>query len=291
MATSAFPAGRAGPVLAACVALLALCAGAALGQDAEDVEYLPRDTFTEQRFQEGNAITFCYNSDGMMAAFEQDVARAIGETLLIEARTVPVPEMHMTTPPLDHRIPIMPVQLYILLAQHCSGLIGYALAPNNLDWLHLTQPYMSSRYVLVAAEPSYRTLADVPYDRPIGSRGLSVADNRLINFLAARPEGQRWHRFPYYTNDVVLERVLDGTTGAGLIWEPGLYYATDGDPEAAGLHVLEEMPFEAPPVEIGIATRSDNTYLNNQLSEAIAALVNDGTIDALMRKHNLLPVE
>ncbi len=268
-------------------AAVALSATAVVAQDGDDIMYLPRDTYRERLFQEGNTITFCYNPDAMMAAFEQDVARAIGDALLVDVSIITMPDPLMTTPPLDHRHPLMPVQLFVLLAEHCSAFMGYALTGHEPDWLMLTRPYMRSNYVLLVTDPTYSRLEDVPYDRPVGARGMSTIDNRLINFNQARPEAQRWQRHPYYTNDVVMARVQDGTVGAGLVWEPALYFATEGDPEAHGFRIIRNMPFEAPPLEIGIATRSNNTYLNNLLSDAIAALLQDGTIDRLLEAHHL----
>jgi polar amino acid transport system substrate-binding protein len=96
---------------------------------------------------------------------------------------------------------------------------------------------------------------------------------------------------PYFSNDLVLERVADGTAGAGLVWETALTFATDGNPSEAGYHVLEGLPFQVPSIEIGIATRTEDRYLNEILSGAINALLADGSIERLMREHHLLPVD
>ncbi|RUT31059.1 transporter substrate-binding domain-containing protein [Arsenicitalea aurantiaca] len=262
--------------------------GAATGQD---VQYIPRDMYVERLQREGNAITFCYNADGMMAGFELDLARAIGDALLVEVSTRPIPGTQITTPPLDHRLPLLPDQLFVLLAEDCSALLGYALSSSNPEWLSVTRPYFSSDTLLVVADPEYRTLDDVPLDRPVGARGMSMADNRLIMYLQARSADRRWHRHPYFNNEVVLERLADGTIGAGLVWAPALYVHTDGDPEAAGFHVISPMPFPTPQVEIGIATRSDNSYLNVTLGAAIQQLLDEGTIADLLARHRLVPAD
>jgi polar amino acid transport system substrate-binding protein len=223
----------------------------------------------------------------MMADFEVDLAAAIGDVLLLDAHAVPLPDANITTPPLDFRLPLLGEQVFIVLADRCAAILGFGLSDSVPEWLLVTRPYMQTRTVLVTTDPQLRSLAEVPYDRPIGARGMSVADNRLINFLQARPEDQRWKRFPFFSNQVVMDMLRDGTIGVGLIWEPALYFATGGDPESQGFHVLQEMPFDAPAVELGIATRSDERYLNEQLSGAIEALQADGTIDRLLREHNL----
>lgn len=269
--------------------LVAFTGASALAQD--DPIFIPRDTFGEHRLQEGNALTLCYNSSGMMADFEVDLARAIGDVLLLEAQAVRLPDANITTPPLDFRLPLLGEQVYIMLAERCAAIMGFGLGDSVPEWLLVTRPYVETRTVLVTMDPAIRTLADLPFDRPIGARGMSVADNRLINFLQARPADQRWRRFPFFSNQVVLDKLRDGSIGVGLIWEPALYYATGGDPEGEGFYILEDMPFAAPAVELGIATRSDERYLNEQLSGAIAALQADGTIDRLLRAHNLSAAE
>lgn len=272
--------------LFACIGgLLASSATASLGQD--DPNFIPRDTFHERLERDGNSLNICYNPDGMMAGFEVDLIGALGQALLIDTRAIPLPGTQITTPPLDFRLPVLPEQLYIILAERCSAVIGFLLSSSTPDWLSVTRPYMQTRTVLIAGDPAINSLDDVQFDRPIGSRAMSMADNRLISFLQARPEGRKWRRFPFFSNEVVLEQIRDGKVGAGLIWEPALYFATDGDPAGAGFHVLPEVPFQVPPIEIGIVTRSNETYLNNLLSEGIASLLGDNAVDRLLQKHNL----
>ena len=75
------------------------------------------------------------------------------------------------------------------------------------------------------------------------SRSMSTADNRLASYLRSLPEAKRWVRRPYYNNERVLQKLDDGSTGAALVWEPALYFATEGDPEAAGYRQLP-LPFQ-----------------------------------------------
>jgi polar amino acid transport system substrate-binding protein len=265
-----------------------LLAAFTLAASAQEVQYIPRDLYSEQLLRDGNTITFCYNPDGMMADFEIELAEAIGSVLLVEANAVPLPNTQLTTPPLDYRLPLMPEQLFIVFAETCDALLGYALSASNPEWLSSTRPYMQTGTVVVVKDAAYQSLEDVPLDRPIGARAMSPSDNRLIGFIQARPEAQRWRRFPYYDNQIVMQRVLDDTLGAGIVWEPALYFFTDGDPAAAGFRILD-LPFQTPSVDIGISTRSDNSYLNTTLSTAIEELVADGTIERLLQEHHLAP--
>src|SRR5690606_20714041 len=102
------------------------------------------------------------------------------------------------------------------------------------------------------------------------------------------PETKRWVRRPYYNNERVLEKLNDGSIGAALVWEPALYFATNGDPEAAGYHQLP-LPLQERRPEIATATRSHNTYLNSIPGAAIEELIADGTLAEMIDRHHLGP--
>lgn len=247
-----------------------------------------RDIFHESLQRDGNQISFCYDPRGMLADFHLDLAAAIGDALLTEVTTVPLPpRLGIEPPPYDYRLPLLPDHIFVLLAERCVGLLGYALSPRLPEWLMVTRAYMSAPMLLVTRDAGFNRLEDLPVDQPIGTRSMSTADNRLINFIQARPAEERWRRFPYFSNDVVLDKLADGTIGMGLVWEPALYYLTDGDPEAEGIRILPQMPFASEPVELGIGIRTQDTYLNTMLGQAIAALEADGTIAALLAEHKL----
>jgi polar amino acid transport system substrate-binding protein len=275
----------------ACIVALAKTLGIVGTAVAQEIGP-PTDTYREHLQQEGNRISFCYDQNGMMADFNVDLAHAIGDALLAEIRLVELPAMlGIRTPPYDYRLPVFPDQLYLFLAERCSGMLGFGVAPNIPEWLMVTQPYMEAPMVLVSTDPNITRLEDLPVDRPIGTRSMSTADNRLINYLLARPDDSRWRRFPYFSNDVVLEQLKDGNIGLGLVWEPALYYITDGDPVSAGFHVLSALPFSAEPIQLGIGIRVQDAYLNSLLGEAIAALREDGTVRELLVEHRLAPAD
>lgn len=260
---------------------------AALAQVQQDGSGVPRDLFTEQLRQQGNSVTFCYNPDGMMAEFEKELADAIASVLLVEPDLFALERSVLPQPPLDHRLPYQNAQMFVALAQDCDALMGFSLSPSNPDFILVTAPYMVTPTDLVTIDPAANRLEDFPEGSVIATRGLSLADNALINFL--KPQGDRWVRTSYRNNQDVLEAALGGTVAAAFVWEPALYVATGGEPALYGLRVIEDPPFTIRPLETGIATRSDNTYLNQLLTDAIAALQADGTVTALMEKHLLKP--
>lgn len=252
------------------------------------IDVVPRDLYSDQLRQNGNSVTFCYNPDGMMADFEQELAETIGSVLLVEPVIKPMGNSRIPTNPLDYRLPYLPDAVFVMLAESCDVLLGYVLARSVPDWLLLTRPYMSSGNLLVTREADIKTIADLPLDQRIGSRSLSVSDNRLSAYLASLPTDQRWKRATLYHNQRIIEQLESGQIGAAVIWEPALYFATDGDPEAAGYHILP-LPFVDRRTEIGMATRSNNTYLNSILGEAIGEIIADGSLDELIQRHKLGP--
>lgn len=265
---------------------LSLVAAPAQAQPLTDV--VPRDLYTDRLLQDGNSISFCYNPDGMMAGFEQELAQAIGSVLLVEPKLVEMTNPRIATNPLDYRLPFLKEAIYILLAEKCDVIMGYVLATSVPDWLLLTRPYLSTGNVLVTKLDGVTSIDQLPIDQRIGTRSMSVSDNRLQAFIATRPREQRWKRSTLYHNQRILEQLESGQIGAAVIWEPALYFATDGDPEAAGYHILP-LPFVDRPTEIGLATRSNNTYLNSTLGQAISELIADGTLDELVQSFNLGP--
>lgn len=255
---------------------------------AQSVEVVPRELYQERMRQEGNKLVFCVNPQGILAEFERDLAQAIGQSLLADVEFYEIGENDWPTRPLpyDYRLVLTEQQMFIMLAQECDGFLGFLLSTSNPAWLSVTRPYLSARTVLATRdEPT--ALTDLPHGETIGVRMMASGDNRLIQYLAAQPEDQSWNRTPYPDNQLLLERLSDGTVAAAMIWEYGLFGATGGDPAAAGYSYTYDLPFPVDPIEIGIATRTEDSYLNGLLSDAIAALEADGTIDDLLRQNGL----
>ena len=272
-------------VRSVCAVALLLCIPAQ-AQPITDV--VPRDLYTDTLRQNGNSITFCFNPDGMMAGFEQELADTIGSVLLTEVDVKPLKPNGVPTNPLDFRLPYLPQQLFVVLVEDCDAIMGFVLSRSIPNWASVTRPYLSTGSNLITRDAALTALDDLPLDQRIATRSLSLSDNRLASFLRTRPEGQRWVRTPLYSNQRVLERLDAGEVGAAIVWEPALYFATDGEPEAAGYHILP-LPFVDRRTEIGIATRSNNTYLNSILGDAIGELISDGTLDEMVQRFHLGP--
>jgi len=270
------------------VATLAAIAIANVGFAFAQFEDMPpRDVYRERGRTRGNQIALCVNSAAMMASFDKALGEQISSRLLLTPNVIEIKTWHPTEP-LDYRIPLSFEEIYIEFAERCDGFMGFTLAQGYPSWLIITRPYLSTRVVLAATSPEFRKLADIPVNRPIGTRMLGGVDNQLIVYLQSLPEKSRWQRQAYFNNKMLLDRLLDRTVAAAFVWEPALYRATDGDPESKGIHVISP-PFALSQTELGIGLRSNDTYLATTLGQAIDSLRVDGTIDRLLAEHNLAP--
>jgi polar amino acid transport system substrate-binding protein len=274
-----------GAVATAALALLLLgCAERAFAQ-FEDMP--PRDVYRERGRTRGDQVALCVNGAAMMAPFDKALAQHIASRLLLNPNIIEVKHWRPTEP-LDYRLPLSFEEVFIELAERCDGFMGFTLTQGYPSWLTITRPYVSTRTVLAAASPAVRRIADIPTDRPLGTRMLGAVDNQMIVYLQSLPEKSRWRRIPYVNNKQLLDRLLDHTVEAAFVWEPALYRATGGDPESKGIHLIPA-PFELTETEFGIALRSNDTYLATTLGQAIDSLRSDGTINGLLVEHMLAP--
>jgi len=271
------------PVISAMLAALLCIASSAAG--AQGVEVPPRDVYQDRGRGQSNKVALCVNGDAMMASFESALAREIASVLLLTPAVIEI-KAWRPTEPLDYRLPLMLEEIYIQFAERCDGFMGFTLAQGYPEWMAITRPYLVTRTVIATNATNVRKLADVPVNRPLGTRILGGVDNQVIMYLQSLPEKIRWSRLTYYNNKVLIDRLLDGTVAAAFVWEPALYRATGGKPEAAGLHTIPS-PFALYETEFGIAVRAHDTFLNTMLGQAIDALRADGTIDRLLAEHGL----
>jgi polar amino acid transport system substrate-binding protein len=268
----------------AVVLALFLCAGAAV---AQGLDMPPRDVYQDRGRGQGNKIALCVNGAAMMASFESALARELASALLLTPTVIEI-KTWRPTEPLDYRLPLTLEDIYIEFAERCDGFMGFTLAQGYPEWMTITRPYLTTRTVLVTTSAEYRKLADMPASRPLGTRILGGVDNQAIMYLQSLPEKGRWQRLGYYNNKILIDRLFDGTVGAAFVWEPALYRATSGKPEAAGLHIIPS-PFEPMQTDIGIGLRSHDAFLSVTLGQAIDSLRADGTIDRLLVQHGLAP--
>ena len=87
------------------------------------------------------------------------------------------------------------------------------------------------------------------------------------------------------TDEAALRAVLRGTAGAALVWAPSLWGLQASAPEIGKLRVIAPAPLPVSTVDIGAALLANETFLRSNVDQAIASLVADGTIQAILTSH------
>lgn len=261
------------------IALLLIIAVPSLASAQSDLPPVPPEFYDGWRRVGSNEITYCIDLSSPTLEFNRQAGAAIADALLLGHAYFEIDPTY----PIDAQGYLE--DLFVWLTDDCDAFMGVSLGSTTLPgWMTITRPYASFRYVLVAADENIATLRDVPLDALIGSQMVSAGDRALIAFLQARPEADRWRRIPYADNALMLERLKDGTLGAMLMWEPTLFDLTDGDPAAAGVHIIDPAPFQDTWVAVGMVLRQQEAFVREQIDAAIEALVDDGTFAALLEQ-------
>jgi polar amino acid transport system substrate-binding protein len=173
---------------------------------------------------------------------------------------------------------------YRLLIQHCDVLFGFKLVPDVYpDWVTITRPYYRSQYIYLAANPDWHALRDMPVNRPIGATVGTRADMRLSQYLLAVTSDKRWDKYPMASDEAALQAVLQGTTGAALVWAPTLWALHRSNAELGRLHELAPSPLPVSTADVGAILLSKQVFLRISLDRAIASLTSDGTIAGILK--------
>lgn len=175
--------------------------------------------------------------------------------------------------------------VYGIMVRHCDLHMGFKLIPEGYgEWATLTRAYYETRYVFVTADPDIQSLADLEPPRPIGATVGTSAHIRLVSYLTALPQEERWPTYPMGSNDLALESLLDGTVDVALVWAPSLWAKQREDAAYAGLHIIDPTPLPPTTMGVGALMLSDETFLRTAVDEAIAALADDGTIAGILEE-------
>lgn len=243
------------------------------------------DEFLRFERRIGNDIHFCLNMDSSLAGFDRAVAHALADVLLTGAVIYEIKAPFTSPYPYDYRILADEGEVFIAVHNECDGLLGFHLPQTGTipEWLTVTRPYYSSRYVLAVASETYDRLSDIPVGAAIGSQIGSAGDAQFRAYNNALPASNRWRLRALPDNGLLVDWLLDGAVEGIIVWEPALVMATDPD---AGVRIVET-PFAIAKLDFSIALQSDSLYLRSLLDSAIAALLEDGVIDELMAEFDL----
>ncbi len=153
------------------------------------------------------------------------------------------------------------------------------------QWLAITRPYYRTSYVLATTDAGWKSLADMPKSKAIGATIGTSADLRLIQYLQALPAEQRWSRFPMGSDELALKALLRGTVSVALVWGPSFWALQKSDPALAGLRLISLKPLPESAVGVGAVLLANETFLRSSVDDAIASLVADGSIGAILDRN------
>lgn len=271
------------PILALAVVFVTTLAAA---QDLRELGASDNEIRNQRRVT-GNSLTFCVNAGSVMADFDRDLAAALAGALLLEHQIVEL-TTEPPVPPYDFQLPLDDLAIFRLLARSCDAIVGFSLLSNYPDWLTPSPPYLTTPTILAVRGGSYASLNDVPRSKLVGTRSSSLADNYFGMYLRALPEGQRWERVFYLGNQQLIERLVDQSVDAILVWEPAILTFKRDNPNIP-IDLIDNLPFPIEPSQFALALRPQERFINLALSDAIHALQADGTIDRLAEEHGLIP--
>lgn len=245
---------------------------------AEEPEFYDRpfaqDQWTLGRRVDDSVLRYCIDSRDPDWEVAGEIADAIAQALLLEPQRYVV-ERGLVVEDIT--------KVYGILLKHCDIYMGFKLIPGGYsDWATVTRAYYEARYVFVTDSPEVKSLAEVAPDRPIAATLGTMAHIRLVAYNSALPRKDRRPTYPMGTNELALEKLLDGTVDVALVWAPTLWAMQRREPDAARLRVIAPDPL--PPTELGVGALllSNQDFLRAAVDEAIAALGRDGTIDAIL---------
>lgn len=250
---------------------------------------LPPGILEQTRQLADNSIRFCINTASVLAPLDRAVAQAIADALLLDAEFYAV-ETPFAIVPYDFRIPFPARELYVIFNNHCDAFMGMRLSVGNMpEWMTISQPYFTTRAVVATADAAIDDWEALPDGASIASRMAAPGDVALTAYLRSLPEFGRPTRIPYPDYGLAIARLLDGSAAAAFVWEPALWFATDGAPEAGGVAHVFEPPFAVPPIAFGVAFFADDSFTRGLVDTALVALDQSGALAAVIEREVPVP--
>jgi polar amino acid transport system substrate-binding protein len=238
----------------------------------------------EWRFgtHEANAtLNYCIDARDPDWQVAREIAAAVAAALLLQAKEYLVGDDPRTADMSGEDLD----DTYRLLIQHCDVAFGFKLVPDAYPaWITITRPYYRASYLYIAADPTWKSLGDMPVTRAIGATIGTGADMRLSQYILAIPAGQRWEKYPMASDEAALRGVISGTTGAALVWAPAFWALCKTDPAFAKLREIRPTPLPVSTADIGAILLSKQSFLRSSIDQAIASLTKDGTIGGILRQ-------
>ncbi len=228
-------------------------------------------------------LSYCIDARDPDWPVARAIAAAVASALLLRTQEYFIGEDPATTDMSGEDLD----DTYRLLLHHCDVAFGFKLVPDAYPaWLTITRPYYRAAYIYVVADPAWKSLADMPVTRVIGATVGTSADMRLSQYILAVPAGKRWDKYPMASDEAALRAVINGTTGAALVWAPAYWALRKTDPAFAHLGEIQPTPLPVSTADIGAILLSKQSFLRSNIDQAIASLTKDGTIADILREQD-----
>ena len=258
------------PAATTTIATITLCGCPAF---AQDTPYVP-DEWKYGRRQAGSTLQYCLDIRDPDLPIARKIGQAIAQALLLEPKPHELGQ-NSVGEDLDN--------LYRVFLESCDVYLGFKLIPDAYpQWLAVTRPYYRTSYVLVTANTQWKSLADMPHAQAIGATIGTSGDIRLIQYLQALPADSRWSRFPMGSDELALRALLRNTIGAALVWGPSFWALRQSESDFAKLRIISSKPLPDSTVDVGATLLTRESFLRNNVDQAIAALTADGTIQSIL---------
>ncbi len=262
------------------LALILISTSAAFAQSSG----IPPEEMNNTRRLAGDSINVCFDVTSLGRPFDEAVAKAIGDALFLQVNVIEGFGGFPLTGDgfLD--------ELTLAMNNTCDMFMGVSVSTNTpvSEAFSLTRPYATIPFVLVVADPTWTSLNDIPKDERLGTAMASMGEMNYITWAQQQPKAERWIRLPYADMNKMTTRVLDGTIAGMILWQPTLSKLLKERADAAGLRIIPATPLPDADVRVGALVSSRDSFLRDQVDQAIDALVADGTIANLMTDHGYM---
>lgn len=271
---------RLGTAIRAAGLALALGLVASSGS-AQVTDNIDRSLLNTWRLNTGSIVRLCQFAGVPTAVFDRSVGEAVADRLLLDS------EYKVLGSGYGIGGEYAGEDIYISLVNDCDILLGMGIGPNLYPQeIATTRPYIGFSYVGVTTDPQVNRLSDIASDRRLGARVASYGHTAVQRYIATLPQSRRWQLLPYGDIDLMVQRLVDGTLGAMIIYGPTLAEVMAEQPDLS-LTLFSLQPETSAQMDIGGIMLTTNTYLRVLIDEAIVSLVADGTIEALIDEAGL----
>jgi polar amino acid transport system substrate-binding protein len=243
---------------------------------AQQTPFVPDESKFGKR-QDGAALNYCVDERDPDLPVAKEIGRAVAQALLLQPKEHAIGQ-NTAGEDIDN--------LYRVFLETCDVYLGFKLISDAYPpWLAITRPYYRTSYVLATTDAGWKSLADMPKSNAIGATIGTSADIRLIQYLQALPAEQRWSRFPMGSDELALHALMRGTVSVALVWGPSFWALQKTDPALADLRLISLKPLPESVVGVGATLLANETFLRSSVDDAIASLVADGSIGAILDRN------